>query len=74
MVKKDSYRACLFVEGVMCSHRRSKRVSMNRSYLVAKFCVECSHYEQFMREMEAEDEEVMAEIDRERAMLDAQTR
>jgi hypothetical protein len=47
---------------------------MNRSYLVAKFCVECSHYEQFMREMEAEDEEVMAEIDRERAMLDAQTR
>jgi hypothetical protein len=47
---------------------------MNDSYLVAKYCVTCPHYIQFMREMDAEDERVMAEIDRERAILDAQTR
>ena len=64
MVKKDSYRSCLFLVGLLCSHRRSKRVSMNDSYLVAKYCVTCPHYIQFMREMDAEDEREMAEIDR----------
>ena len=68
MVKKNSCRSCLFVEGVMCSHRRSKRFS------VAKFCLECPIYLRFMREMEAEDEKVMVEIDREKAMLDAEQR
>jgi hypothetical protein len=44
---------------------------MSDSYLVAKYCVKCPRYEQFMRKMDEEDEEVMAEIDRE--MLEGQT-
>jgi len=61
MVK--SYRLCVFLNDVMCSHRRSK------SFSVGKYCLKCPHYEEFMREMDAEDERVMDEIDRERAMF-----
>jgi len=66
MAKK--YRSCAFIEGLMCSHRRSEKFS------VGKYCFSCPHYERFMREMDAEDERVMAEIDRERAMLDVEQR
>jgi hypothetical protein len=55
MAKK--HRSCVFLEGLMCSHRRSKRFS------IAKYCFSCPHYLKFMREMDAEDEREMAEID-----------
>jgi len=53
-----SYRECAFVAGVLCSHRRSKKFSIN------KYCLSCPKYEQFMRSMDAEDEKVMDEIDK----------
>jgi len=61
MVKKGSYRSCLFLDDVLCSHRRSKRFS--DSYLVAKYCVKCPHYEQFNRLMDEEDAREGAEVE-----------
>lgn len=61
MVK--GYRLCVFSNVVVCSHCRGK------SFSVGKYCFKCCYYEKFMHEMDAEDERVMDEIDRERAML-----
>lgn len=52
--------SCLFLDGVLCSFRKTKQVAiMNR-------CLKCPHYLRFMRDMAEEDERVMAEIDSER--------
>jgi hypothetical protein len=51
--------SCLFSPDVVCSYVKSDKFVgvMNR-------CMKCRHYEEFLREMDEEDEKVMDEIDR----------
>jgi len=49
---------CSFWDDVFCSHQKyDKPVLLDR-------CLTCSHYLRFLREMDEEDERVMAEIDK----------
>lgn len=70
MVKGHKYREslCLFLDDVVCVNRNS--VYKLRVFSVPKFCFGCSHYDAFILMMEEEDERIMNEIDRERAVLD----
>lgn len=49
---------CLFLDNLFCSYRKSEK------FTVMARCFECPHYLRLMREMDEEDERVMAEIDR----------
>jgi len=71
MVKGYKYfqTLCLFLADVVCEYR--KTAYQRRSFSVPKCCFGCSCYEQSMLAMEAEDERVMDEIDKERKRLDA---
>jgi len=51
--------SCVFWDDVLCSHRKSAK------FYVMDRCFECSHYLRFEHEMDAEDERVMDEIDKE---------
>jgi len=70
MVKAYKYyqSLCLFLEDVVCIYRHS--VHKRSVFSVAKFCLSCSHYKAFVLMMDEEDERIMDEIDRERAVLD----
>jgi len=54
---------CLFYADVVCPHRNSE--AKRKRFSMAKFCVglKCKHFVRFEREMDAEDERVMDEID-----------
>lgn len=48
---------CVFLSNVVCSYQKyDKPVVLDK-------CSLCSHYKRFLREMDLEDERVMAEID-----------
>lgn len=49
--------SCVFRSDVLCSYRKTE------GYYVMDRCMRCRHYEEFMREMEEEDDRVMAEVD-----------
>jgi len=50
--------SCLFLPDILCSFRKTEKFGiMDR-------CLKCRYYEEFLREMQAEDEKVMDEIDR----------
>jgi len=70
MVKGYKYfqTLCLFLADAVCDYR--KTAYKRRSFSVPKCCFKCSSFEQSMLAMEAEDERVMDEIDRERKLLD----
>ena len=50
---------CMFSDNVLCSQRKSAK-----NY-ITDICSKCSHYLRFEHEMDAEDERVMDEIDKE---------
>lgn len=52
---KPKVLSCLFLRDVLCSHRK------NEGYGVMDRCMKCRHYETFLREMDAEDEEFWEE-------------
>lgn len=70
MVKGFKYfeSLCLFLDDVVCVKRNS--VHKRKSFSVAKYCFKCAHYKAFILMMDEEDERIMDEIDRERAVLD----
>jgi len=49
---------CSFKPRVLCSFRTSEKSG------VMDRCLKCRYYEEFLREMQEEDEKVMDEIDR----------
>jgi len=56
--KRRKLLSCMFLDDVLCSFRKSEKSAiMNR-------CWKCPHFKRFKREMDEEDEKVMAEIDR----------
>jgi hypothetical protein len=64
VVKDVKLLSCVFFNDVLCSYRKDERFTiMNR-------CLKCAEYERFEQQMDEEDERIMNEIDRERAMLD----
>jgi hypothetical protein len=74
MVKGYKYyqSLCLFLADVVCPFRKGKNVLIPKDRFTRKYCFDCPKFKQFEREMDEEDERVMAEIDRE--MLEGQTR
>ena len=70
MVKAYKYyqSLCLFLDDVVCKYRNS--VHKRKFFSVAKYCFGCPNYDAFILMMEEEDERIMAEIDKERAVLD----
>ena len=54
----DKVLSCMFLDDVLCSFRKSEKFG------VMDRCMKCRHYEEFLREMDEEDEKVMDEIDR----------
>jgi len=70
MVKGFKYfeSLCLFLDDVVCVKRNS--VYKRGVFSVAKYCFGCPNYKAFILMMDEEDERIMAEIDRERAVLD----
>jgi hypothetical protein len=59
----------MFYEDVVCPYPK-----IAKEKRVGSVCPNCSHYERFMREMDAEDERIMDEIDREREELERLSR
>jgi hypothetical protein len=59
LVDKNSSKLfpCAFLPDVLCSYRKDEKFD------VMDRCSTCRHYGRFMREMDAEDERVMDEID-----------
>lgn len=58
--------SCVLWNDVLCSYRKTEEFGiMNR-------CLDCPQYKRFEAYMDAEDERVMDEIDRERAEMDAE--
>ena len=51
--------SCLFLPDILCSYVKSEK-----SVGVMDRCMECRHYEEFLRVMHEEDMKVMDEIDR----------
>ena len=77
MVKgyKYSQSLCVFLDDVVCPlHKRVSKDTRFESGFIAVECFKCPHYLRFVREEDEEDARIMDEIDRERAVFDAQTR
>jgi len=60
MASSEKLLTCVFLLDVLCSYRRSEKVT-----IMAR-CWKCPHYVRFMREMDEEDERMMNEVDEER--------
>jgi len=57
-MKPSQIGKCAFWDDVLCSFRKTEH------FAVMERCFKCPHFARFEREMDEEDERVMAEIDR----------